>query len=262
MSQLQPEQIVDVNGVVTTRHKRVHTDSAKAGRVPTPKLTKAANPAFPDAHELTDAMHEAAEAMLDFPEDVSAQSAWTSALRNNAQSNGEYGILAVLAEAKGLVPPHSMLNNISVEELSKKLASASFTEEDLRSTFGSNWREISEAVVKAGSLTTDQTDAIYRGNGGKRGATEFAIENRDMWQSVRTNTRMGDIADAADLAARMSVPEDKHNPNDHSIARLVSRGIRALAIRDLIGTNGVTQEYYDRDTAHLVRGIGKLHPTD
>ena len=262
MSHLQPEQIVDVNGHLTTRHKKVQTDSGKPSRATTaPSLGTSVSIPRVDVHELTDALHEVAEAMLDYPGD--AQQAWETALRENAQSNGEYALLLVLVEDKGLAEPYRVTGNTSAEDFSKKLASASITEEDMRDIFGSQWAEVSDVVAKVGMLNNDQKDAILRGNGGIRAGGEFAVETRDMWEQVRTHTSVGRISDNAAAAVRMAAPFDSAGGNmERSTHHLIERGIRALSLRPLIGSNRVTQEYYDRDTAHLVRGIGKLHPSD
>jgi len=115
-------------------------------------------------------------------------------------------------------------NGRIADEVIDYLAQAEITDAELAETFGPQWQEIIAQVRTISSATTQQIE-------------ELSAAWAAAWDAA------SDAAwDAASAAARDAA--------------------WALVTRDLIGTNGYTQQHYDKLTAPWVTVFGKLHTDD
>ena len=110
----------------------------------------------------------------------------------------------------------------------ERLANIQVTDADLADTFGPQWAAIVALVRRASVLTADEAQRLAAAR-------------------VPARVAAGDAAWAAAGAAAR-------------VAARVAAG--ALAVRDLIGEHGFTQEHYDTLTGPWRTIIGAIHPDD
>ena len=102
------------------------------------------------------------------------------------------------------------------------------TPDELADVFGPQWAQVCAVVLRAARLTVDEAKAINAAWDAAWGAA----------RGVARDAAWGAAWDAARDAAR------------------------AIVVRDLIGTNGFTQDHYDTLTGPWRRVIGPVHPDD
>ncbi len=134
----------------------------------------------------------------------------------------------------------------------QRLAHIEVTDADLADTFGPQWEAIVALVRRSAVLTTDEMqrlNAAWAAGDAARAAAGDAARDA-AWDAAWDVARAaaGDAARAARAATRAA------------LAARAAAG--ALAVRDLIGQHGFTQEHYDTLTGPWRTVIGPVHPDD
>ena len=123
------------------------------------------------------------------------------------------------------------------------------TDDMLADTFGPQWQPIVALVRRAATLTANEATTLAAA-----GAANWAAWAAGVARWTAARTAAGDAnwaaAGAAGYAAR---------PAAWAAARDAAR---ALAVRDLIGQHGLTQQHYDTLTGPWAAVIGPAHPDD
>ena len=126
------------------------------------------------------------------------------------------------------------------------------TPAELADVFGPQWEQVCAVVLRAARLTVDEAKAINAAWCAARDAAWGAARDA-AWCAAR-----GAALDAAWCAAW-----DAARCAAWCAAWDAARGAaRAIVVRDLIGTNGFTQDHYDTLTGPWRRVIGPVHADD
>jgi hypothetical protein len=129
-------------------------------------------------------------------------------------------------------------------QIRARLAHVEVTDADLADTFGPQWEHMVTLVRRCAIITADEAQRLVAAQGAARAAARAAARD-----AARAAAWVA--AQAAAWAAAQAAAWDA--------ARAAAR---ALAVRDLIGQHGFTQEHYDTLTRPWRTVIGPLHPDD
>ncbi len=129
----------------------------------------------------------------------------------------------------------------------ERLAHIEVTDADLADTFGPQWEAIVTLVRRSAVLTADEAQrlaAAWTAAGDAARDAAWAGAWAAAWAGARAAARDADWAGA------------------WAAARAAWDAAGALAVRDLIGQHGFTQEHYDLLTGPWRGVIGPVHPDD
>jgi hypothetical protein len=129
-------------------------------------------------------------------------------------------------------------------DIRERIAHIEITDTDLADTFGPQWEHIVALVRRAAVLTSDEAQRLDAAWACTRPAREAAVAAT--WNAAGTTARNAAGAAVAWLAAWPATRD----------------AAWALAIHDLIGQHGFTQEHYDLLTGPWRGVIGPVHPDD
>ena len=147
-------------------------------------------------------------------------------------------------------------NGRIADEVIDYLAQAEITDAELAETFGPQWQEIIAQVRTISSATTQQIEELSAAWAAARGAAWDAA-----WDAAWAAAR-GAAWDAAWAAASAAAWDAASDAAWDAASAAARDAAWALVTRDLIGTNGYTQQHYDKLTAPWVTVFGKLHTDD
>jgi len=142
------------------------------------------------------------------------------------------------------------------------------TDADLADTFGPQWEHIVALVRRVAVLTTDEINRLAAARAAARDAAGDAA-----WVAAGAAARVAarDAAGAAAGAAAWDAAWEAAGVAAGVAARDAARAAArdaagaaawALAVRDLIGQDGFTQQHYDLLTKLWRTVIGPVHPDD
>jgi len=146
------------------------------------------------------------------------------------------------------------------DEVVDYLSAAEITDDDLAETFGPQWPEIIASIRRAAGFTPDDLTKVVAAWDAARAAAGAAA-----WDAA------WDAAGAAAGAAARAAAGAAAGAAARAAARAAVRAAAgaaagdaagALAVRDLIGQHGFSQEHYDELTRLWRTTVGPLHPDD
>ena len=122
------------------------------------------------------------------------------------------------------------------------------TPDELADVFGPQWAQVCAVVLRAARLTPAEAKALYAARGAAWGAARDAA-----WGVARGAARDAAWGAAWDAARDAAWDAARDAAWDAAWA---------IVVRDLIGTNGFTQDHYDTLTGPWRKVIGPVHPDD
>jgi len=146
------------------------------------------------------------------------------------------------------------------------------TDADLAETFGPQWKQIVALVRRVAVLTTDEINRMDAALAAARAAA-LAAARAAAWDAA-LDAASDAALDAALAAAREAAWDVAWDvASDAALDAALDAAwdvawdaalaaARALAIRDLIGQHGFTQQHYDLLTEQWRTVIGPIHPDD
>jgi hypothetical protein len=194
------------------------------------------------------------------------------AIRRCQPVPGDAFIIERVAAAQGWGTDWNDARATTWEMVRDRLAHIEVTDADLADTFGPHWEHIIALVRRAAVLTSGEAEQLLGAQfaasdaawDATRGAAWDAAWNaarvaaRDTtWDSAR------DAAWDAARAAAWNAARDAARAAAWNAARdAACDAARTLAVRDLIGQHGFTQDHYDLLTGLWRSVIGPVHPDD
>jgi len=162
------------------------------------------------------------------------------AIRRCSPQPGDAYLIEQVAERQGWGTSWNDAYGTNWQMIRERVARIEVTDADLADTFGPQWKHIVALVRRAEVLTADEAKRLDAARAAARAAAWDAA-----WAAAGAAAR--DAArDAVWVAARDAV----------------WAAARALAVSDLIGQHGFTQEHYDLLTGPWATVIGPVHPDD
>jgi hypothetical protein len=145
-----------------------------------------------------------------------------------------------------------------------RLAHIEVTDADLADTLGPHWEHIIALVRRAAVLTSGEAEQLL---GAQFAASDAAWDaTRDAaWNAARVAARdatWDSARDAAWDAARAAARDAARAAAWNAARDAACDAARTLAVRDLIGQHGFTQDHYDLLTGLWRSVIGPVHPDD
>jgi hypothetical protein len=162
------------------------------------------------------------------------------AIRHCSPQPGDAYLIEQVAERQGWGTSWNDAYGTNWQMIRERLARVEVTDADLADTFGPQWEHIVALVRRAEVLTADEAKRLDAAR-----AAAWVTGWDAAWAAAGTVARDAarDVAGAAALDAAWAAA-------------------RALAMRDLIGEYGFTQEHYDALTGPWATVIGPVHPDD
>lgn len=146
------------------------------------------------------------------------------------------------------------------EQVRERLVHVEISDADLADTFGPQWEHVVALVRRAAVLTDGEARRLISAGDAARYAA---------WVAARHAARdaSGAASGAAAQAAAWDAARHAAGAAAWDAAWAAARDAAwaaacALAVRDLIGQYGFTQEHYDRLTGPWATVIGPVHPDD
>ena len=174
------------------------------------------------------------------------------AIRRCQPVPGDAFLIEQVAAAQGWGTNWNDARATTWEMVRDRLAHIEVTDADLANTFGPQWEHIVALVRRAAVLTSGEAEQLLAA----RDAAWYAARNA-AWFAAMVAAR--DAAQAAAQAAARVAARDAARYAAWDAARDAAR---ALAVRDLIGQHGFTQDHYDLLTGPWRSVIGPVHPDD
>jgi hypothetical protein len=173
------------------------------------------------------------------------------AIRHCSPQPGDAHLIEQVAERQGWGTSWNDADGTNWQMIRERVAHVEVTDADLADTFGANWEHIVALVRRAAVLTADEANRLFAA-----GASAWADA-----RVGRAAARAAAWVDARDAA--WDATWDAAVVATWDVA-VVAAGdaTRALAVRDLIGQHGFTQEHYDLLTGPWATVIGPVHPDD
>lgn len=175
------------------------------------------------------------------------------AIRRCQPQLGDAYLIEQVARLRGWGPDWNDDSNTGWKQVRDLIvAGIEVTDADLADTFGPQWEQIVALVRRAAVLTTEEINRLVAARGAAARDAAWAAAARDAaWVAARVAARVAAWGAAARAAAWAAAQGAAQLP-----------AAVALAVRDLIGQNGFTQQHYDLLTQQWRNVIGPVHPDD
>jgi hypothetical protein len=178
------------------------------------------------------------------------------AIRRCSPQPGDAFLIEQVAARQGWGTDWNDAGSTTWEMVRDRLAHIEVTDADLADTFGPQWEHVVALVRRAAVLAADEVQQLVAARVAARVAAWDAA-----WSAARDAAR-----DAAGYAAGYAAWHATRSAAWSAAmdaARYAARyAAWALAICDLIGQHGFTQEHYDLLTGPWRSVIGPVHPDD
>lgn len=174
---------------------------------------------------------------------------------------GDAFIIQQVAEAQGWGPEWNDDDDTTWETVKDQILSGiEITDEMLEDTFGFQWQEIVALVRRAAVLTSGEAEQFLAASDPATAAA-WAAARDAAWDAAR-NTAWNAAWAAAWDAARNAAWNAAWAAAWAAARDAAQNAAWALAVRDLIGQHGFTQDHYDLLTGSWRSVIGPVHPDD
>lgn len=181
-------------------------------------------------------------------QDSFGQVCLTGAIRYCAPRVGDEELVVVVQQQRDRAERWNDVDGRFAGEVLTELRTAEVTDVDLAATFGPQWEAVVGLVRRAAALEPQEVrDLFFAWRDGARDAARNAALD-----AVRGTGR-----DSVWITARMVGRNAKEAVSD-----AVGNCVAAVAVRDLIGKYGFTQDDYDVLTAPWRTVVGPAHPED
>ncbi len=190
------------------------------------------------------------------------------AIRRCSPQPGDAFIIEQVAAAQGWGTDWNDADDTNWHMIRQRLARVEVTDADLADTFGPHWEHIVAMVRRAAVLTADeirQLDTAWAAASTAAGIAASTAARIAAWDAAGIAAG-GAACIAASTAARIAA-WDAAGIAAGGAVRVAAfdaawDAARALAMRDLIGQYGFTQEHYELLTGPWRTVIGPVHPDD
>jgi hypothetical protein len=186
------------------------------------------------------------------------------AIRRCSPQPGDAYLIEQVATREGWGTEWNDDDGTDWQMIRQRLARIEVTDADLAETFGPQWPHIVALVRRAAAFTADEMKLLAAARAAARTAARTAA-----WGAAGVAARAAGRAAALDAALDASLAATGDAALAAALAatgdaaRDVARAAAwALAMRDLIGQHGFTQEHYDALTGPWATVIGPVHPDD
>ena len=178
----------------------------------------------------------------------------TGALRLCAPVPGDGTIARAVFRHRGHAEQWNDFDGRTQGEVVGYLANAEITDGDLADTFGPQWLEVAGIIRQVASATDEQIDALVMAR------TTAARPAREAAWGAASNAARGAAQDAARGAAWGAAGDAAGDATRGAASNAARGALLATVTRDLIGTEGYTQEHYDQLMAPWRAVFGEVKP--